>query len=192
MKKLNMREIVVMAVLSMAYAVVYVAGVGMWGIFNAVFGPIGVDIIYGIWFMAAITVMYIIRKPGCAFLGEMMAAISEVLIGTPVGIMMLIGAAVQGASSELAFTLTGYKRYNTPVLILAGILPSLGTFLYSYLMYGYGHLPGRMIILMLGVRIVSGGLIGGWGGKKVGDLLAQTGCLNTFPLGRERRVALNG
>ncbi|MGB6127521.1 MAG: ECF transporter S component [Psychrilyobacter sp.] len=190
--KLNMREIVVMAVLSMAYAVIYIAGVGAWGIFNAIFGPIGTDIVYGIWFMAAITSMYIIRKPGCAFLGEMMAAMSEVLLGTPVGVTMLIGAAIQGASSELAFTVTGYKKYNTFVLVLAGIFPSLGTFVYSYFMYGYSHLPIKMIVMMLIVRVISGGLIGGYGGKMVADTLASTGSLNTFSLGRERRLKFNG
>lgn len=190
--KLNMREIIVMAVLSMAYAVLYVANVGMIGIFNAIFGPIGINLIYGIWFMAAITAMYIIRKPGCAFIGEMMAAILEVLIGTPVGVAMLIGAAIQGGASELAFTITGYKKYNTWVMILAGVFPSIATFIYSYLLYGYSHLPTKMVLGMLIVRVISGGFFGGWGGKKVADLLSETGCLNTFPLGRERRSVVNG
>ncbi len=185
--KLNMREIVVMAVLSMAYAVIYVACVGLWGLFNGVFGPIGVDIIYGVWFMAATTSMYIIRKPGAAFIGEMMAAISEVMLGTPVGVAMLIGAAIQGASSELAFTITRYKRYNIFVLILSGVFPSIGTFLYTYYFYGYGHLNTKYIILMLIIRIMSGGFFGGYLAKLLGDKLVKTGSLNTFEIGRKRR-----
>lgn len=191
-KVLNMREIVVMAVLSLTFAVIYVGADGAWGIFSAIFGPIGTDILYGIWFMAAITSMYIIRKPGCALLGEMMGAMCEVLLGSPVGVSVVLDAIIQGGSSELVFALTGYKRYDTKILILAGIFPSIGTFIYSYYLYGFSNLSLIYVVTMLAIRIISGGLLGGYGGKKIADLLVETGSLNTFPISRARRSGING
>ncbi|MBF7097766.1 ECF transporter S component [Alkalibacter mobilis] len=182
----KLRDIIVLCVLGVAFGALYLGGISIWAVANAVFGPIGLDMVYGIWFTASITAAYIIRKPGIAFGAEMMAALGEVILGTPSGIMVFVGAAIQGLGCEAVFAATGWKKYSTPVLIFAGMGASVTSFIYNYFAYGYSSFSMRMLVSMLAVRLVSGALLAGLLGKLIGDGLATTGALSSFPLGNER------
>ena len=119
-KTWKMKDLLLLALLGLVFGAVYLGGIAIWGVTTAAVGPIGLDMVYGIWFMSATCAMYIIRKPGIAFAGEIMAALGEVVLGTPMGISMLIGASIQGVGCELGFLITGYKKYNLWTLILSG------------------------------------------------------------------------
>lgn len=183
--KWTLKDIIVLCVLGIAFGALYMGGVGIWGLVNGILGPYGLELVYGIWFTASITAFYIIRKPGIALGAEMLAALGEVLLGTPAGVGVFIGAFVQGIASEAVFAITKWKSYSTPVLVLAGMAPSVTTFIYTYFLYGYGSFPVPMLISMLAIRLVSGAILAGLLGKAIGDGLAATGALSTFPLGRE-------
>jgi energy-coupling factor transport system substrate-specific component len=71
------------------------------------------------------------------------------------------------------------------VLILAGMGPSITSFIYTYFIYGYSSFPIPMLLSLLLIRLVSGAVLAGLLGKAIGDGLAATGALSTFPLGRE-------
>lgn len=194
-KKLGwtLKDIIVLCVLGVAFGAIYLGGVTIWAFANAAFGPIGLDIVYGIWFTASITGAYIIRKPGVAFGAELMAALGEVILGTPSGIMVFVGAAIQGLGCEAVFAATGWKKYSTPVLMLAGMGASVTSFIYNYFAYGYSKFAFVMLASMLAVRLVSGAVLSGLLGKWIGDGLAATGALSSFPLGRERaKKRVNG
>ena len=182
----SLKDTIVLCVLGVAFGALYIGGVAVWAVANAVFGPVGLDIIYGIWFTASITAAYIIRKPGIAFGAEMLAALGEILLGTPAGVSVFIGAAIQGLGCEAVFAATKWKKYNTPVLILAGMGASVTSFIYNYVAYGYSKFHITMLILMLTLRLISGAVLSGLLGKVIGDGLAATGALSSFPLGRER------
>lgn len=182
----SLKDIIVMCVLGVAFGALYMGGVSIWAVANAVFGPIGLDMVYGIWFTASITAAYIIRKPGIAFAAEMLAALGEVLLGTPAGASVFIGAAIQGIGCEVVFAATRWNKYSFPVLILAGMGASVTSFIYNYIAYGYSSFAVTMLIVMLAVRLVSGAVLSGVLGKLIGDGLAATGALSSFPLGRER------
>lgn len=182
----SLKDIIVLCVLGVAFGALYIGGVSIWAVANAAFGPVGLDMVYGIWFTASITGAYIIRKPGIAFGAEMLAALGEVLLGTPAGVGVFIGAAIQGVGCEAIFAATRWKKYNTVVLIIAGMGASVTSFIYNYAAYGYSKFPISMLTLMLLIRLVSGAVISGLLGKLIGDGLAATGALSSFPLGRER------
>lgn len=182
----SLKDIIVLCVLGVAFGALYMGGVSVWAVANAVFGPIGLDMVYGIWFTASITAAYIIRKPGIAFAAEMLAALGEILLGTPAGVGVFIGAAIQGIGCEAIFAATRWRKYSTVVLILAGMGASVTSFIYNYVAYGYAKFPVSMLALMLAVRLVSGAVLSGVLGKLIGDGLAATGALSSFPLGRER------
>jgi energy-coupling factor transport system permease protein len=182
----SLKDIIVMCVLGVAFGALYIGGVSVWAVANAFFGPIGLDMVYGIWFTASITAAYIIRKPGIALGAEMLAALGEILLGTPAGVGVFIGAAIQGIGCEAIFAATKWKKYNTAVLILAGMGASVTSFIYNYIAYGYSKFPVSMLALMLVIRLVSGAVLSGVLGKLIGDGLAATGALSSFPLGRER------
>lgn len=182
----SLKDIIVLCVLGVAFGALYIGGVSVWAVANAAFGPVGLDMVYGIWFTASVTGAYIIRKPGIAFGAEMLAALGEVLLGTPAGVGVFIGAAIQGIGCEAIFAATGWKKYNTAVLVLSGMGASVTSFIYNYFCYGYSKFPISMLAMMLAIRLVSGALLTGVLGKLIGDGLAATGALSSFPLGRER------
>lgn len=190
----SLKDIIVLCVLGVAFGALYIGGVSVWAVANAVFGPVGLDMVYGIWFTASITAAYIIRKPGIAFGAEMLAALGEVLLGTPAGVGVFIGAAIQGGGCEAIFAATKWKKYNIGVLILSGMGASVTSFIYNYIAFGYSKFPIKMLVLMISIRLVSGALLSGVLGKLIGDGLAATGALSSFPLGRERaekRIEMN-
>lgn len=188
MAKWNMREIVVMAVLSVVFAVVYLAFLPVGKILVGFFGPIGYDIIFGIWFIVSIITAYIIRKPGAAFLSETIAATVEVLLGNAVGPMLIMSGMIQGLGAEAAFAATRWRNYTTTVLMLAGMGSAVTSFVWGYFLGGFAALSPGYVTAMFIVRLISGALIAGLLGKSISDGLAQTGVLSRFALGKAMRA----
>lgn len=181
----TLKDTVVTAVLGVAFAVLYMAWVPVWGVANGLLGPIGLDLVYGVWYMASITAAYIIRKPGIALGAELFAAAAEIPMGVPLGVGILIDGTVQGLGAEVVFAATGWKRYSTPVLMLAGMGAAVFSFIHNLVMFGYTQFPVPMLLMMLAVRLASGAILAGHAGKWVADGLAATGALRSFPLGQE-------
>lgn len=181
----TLKDTVVIAVLAVTYGALYVGFVPVWALLSGLIGPFALDIIYGVWFMASITAAYIIRKPGVAFAAEFLAAVAEIPWGSA-GADVLLGGFVQGLACETAFAATRWRNYRLPVLMLSGMAASVFTFVHNLFLFGYSEFPLPMLAAMLGVRLLSGALIAGVGGKWVADGLAATGALRSFPLGRER------
>ncbi|MBC7242195.1 MAG: ECF transporter S component, partial [Anaerolineae bacterium] len=77
------------------------------------------DLFYGFWFLAAILVPYIVRRPGAALAAEMVGAIVSSLLGSQWGLTVLISGLAQGGLAEVVFALRGYKHYDLPTLIAA-------------------------------------------------------------------------
>jgi energy-coupling factor transport system permease protein len=185
LEKWKLREIIVLSVLSVVFAVVYLLFLQLGNVLFAMFGMIGYDIIFGIWFIVSIIAAYIIRKPGAAFLSETIAATIEVMIGNAVGPRLIISGMIQGLGAEVVFASTKWKNYTTWVLIAAGMGSSVFSFVWGYFISGFGALSPGYLTAMFFVRLVSGALLAGLLGKYLGDGLARTGALNSFPLGKE-------
>ena len=187
MNSWKLKEIVVMSVLAVVFAVVYLAFLPVGKILVGFFGPIGYDLIFGIWFIVSIIVAYIIRKPGAAFLSETIAATVEVLLGNAVGPMLMVSGMIQGLGAESAFAMTRYKRYDLFTLMLAGVMAAVFSFVWGYFLSGFAALSAGYVLAMFIVRIISGALISGLLGKMLSDALARTGVLSSFALGKEQR-----
>lgn len=187
MRNWRFKEIVVMAALSVVFGIVYLAFFPVGKLLVGLFGPIGYDLIFGIWFIVSIIAAYIIRKPGAAFLSETIAAMVEVMLGNATGPMLLIAGMIQGIGAEAAFAATKWKRYGTWVLMAAGMGSAITSFVYGYFMSGYAALSTNYVIAMFVTRMVGGALIAGLLGKALSDGLAQTGVLSSFALGKEQR-----
>lgn len=187
MKNWKLKEIVVMSVLSVVFAVVYLAFLPVGKVLVGFFGPIGYDFIFGIWFIVSIIAAYIIRKPGAAFLSETIAATVEVLLGNAVGPMLILSGMIQGLGAESAFAITRYRSYTLPTLVFAGIMAGVFSFAWGYFQSGFAALAGGYVLLMFITRVISGALLAGVAGKLLSDALAKTGVLSGFALGREKR-----
>jgi len=145
------------------------------------------DLFYGLWFLAAILVPYIVRRPGAAVAAEVVAAIISALLGSEWGLTVLISGLVQGGLAEVVFALGGYRRYDLLTLILASAAAALGSWVVDYAFW-YGTLEPQILILMLVARVISAALLSGVLGKGLAGALAATGVLDNTALGKQRML----
>jgi hypothetical protein len=110
-------EAVLAAVLAGVVGVVFWAwALTVWKLLDVVkgaipgYGRVVQDLFYGAWFLAAILVPYIIRKPGAAVAAEVVGAIVSALLGSEWGLTVLISGLVQGGLAEVVFAARGYKH----------------------------------------------------------------------------------
>ncbi|MDN6900142.1 ECF transporter S component [Oenococcus sicerae] len=108
----------------------------------------------GLWVMAGPVSALIIKKPGSALLGELLAAIVKMAIGSTWGTTDLIWGLVQGAGSELGFALAGYKK---PLVGLwfSTITSTVLSFGYNYFYAAYDKIPVNFTLSLLIIWFVS-------------------------------------
>lgn len=188
LKSWKLKEVVLVSVLSVVFAVVYLLFVHIGNLWAGLIGPIAYEWIFGIWFIVSIISAYIIRKPGAAFISEVMAATIEMLIGNAIGPRIILVGIVQGLGAEAVFAMTGYRRYELWVLMLAGFGSAVTSFVYTYFMSGFAMLEPGYVATMFGLRAVSGMVIAGIGGKLLSDLLLKTGSLRGYAIARSGNI----
>ena len=187
-KKWSLKEIIVMSAIGVAFAPLYMAWIQVWALVSGLAGPLGLDIVFGFWFVVSIVCAYIFRKPGAALVSEWIAAVVQIPLGSPSGAWLIVTGLVQGLGAEVPFFLTRYKNFKLPVLILSGVGAALASFVYNWFRFGYSGLSMGLLVTMLVIRCLSGALLAGVLGKGIGDGLAATGVLGSFPLGREWKM----
>ncbi|WP_028592544.1 ECF transporter S component [Paenibacillus massiliensis] len=182
----KLRDIIVLSSLSVVFAVVYLLFLQVGNVLTGFMGPMGYEVIFGIWFIVSIITAYIIRRPGVALLSETIAGVVEVLIGNTVGPILIVSAIIQGLGAEVVFAAFRYRRYNLAVLMLAGMGAAVFSFIWGYFRSGFAALSVDLVLAMLIVRIISGALLAGLLGKWIADALASTGVLRSFPIAKTR------
>ena len=150
--------------------------------------PLGYQLIYGMWFMAATFATYIIQKKGVGVVAEMLAAVIEVMMGGMFGPMTLVNGFIQGFGCELGFIATGYKMFNMFSMILGSIICAIISFISEYFFYGYSAYGASMIMIMLVVRIISSIIFTGVVSKLLADALAKAGVLRGYALGMKQAM----
>jgi energy-coupling factor transport system permease protein len=180
------RDFIVAAALAVPVGLVWVYVWGIvWQTARGVSPELG-NLFDGFYIVAAVLVGYVIRKPGAALLGEMLAALIEIPL-TPFGAVVLWLGLLQGLGVEVVFLATRYRRFDLPVLLLAGALGSLVPLVgYSYWSQGWAALAIGVQLLRLVLKVLGGAFFAGLAGKLIADALVQTGVLNNFPVGRAR------
>ncbi|MFN3764083.1 MAG: ECF transporter S component [Aliihoeflea sp.] len=184
----TLREILIVAVLGAVFGVLYLAWVQVWLIAQAIFGAVTMDVVMGFWFIVSIIAAAIIRKPGAALLSEVLAALVQVLLGSPAGLLLLVTGLVQGAGAEAVFAATRWKNYRLPVLMLAGVGAAIASFIYTWIRFDYGALAPGLLVTMFVLRCLSGAILGGLAGHFVVEALYKTGVLSGLKIDHERRL----
>lgn len=134
----------------------------------------------GFYHMAGPMIMYILRKPGCAFLGELIAATISGCI-SQWGLLSILSGLFQGLGSEFIFFITRYKYFNYFTMILASISSVAFGYCIYYWFY-YRHLSFEYNIIRFSLEVISSIFLSGILSKKLGDRLANTGALNQFAI----------
>ena len=184
----TLREILIVAVLGAVFAVLYLGWVQVWLIAQAIFGAVTMDVVMGFWFIVSIIAAAIIRKPGVALISEMLAALVEILLGSPAGLMLLLAATIQGAGAEIVFAATRWRNYSLPVLMLAGVGASVFSFVYTWFLYDYGALAPGLLVVMFVLRCLSGAILGGLAGYFIVRALYRTGVLSGMKIDHDMRA----
>lgn len=182
-------DIVIASVLGVAGGLVFV----LWNIaYNPVTAPLSAllpglqALFHGVWLFPGVLVALIVRKPGAALYGELVAATASVLIsGTEWGPLTLVSGLVQGLGAELVFAILLYRAWGLLPAILAGAGAGVGMVVLDLILW----YPGSSIefVLIYAISgIVSGAVFAGLGSWFIMRGLARTGALSRFAAGRER------
>jgi len=173
-------------ILGVIFAVIYLGAFYLSqpiGIALAPFGlqPFNLEVVYGVWFMAATLAAFILQKPGVALVTEVLAAFLELLMGNfPIVIWT---GLIQGAALELGFAVFGYKKYNLASMCVSAIIACILSFIWTYFTNGYAAIATPMLAGMFFVRLATSLLFAGVISWLLGKGLARTGVLKGYPIG---------
>ncbi len=140
---------------------------------------------HGVWLIGGVLTGLVIRKPGAALYGELLAATVSALVGNQWGPLTLVSGLTQGIGAELVFLLFAYSSWRVWVALLAGAGAGLAMATTDLVLwYAGADVP-------FAVTYVVSSLIGGafwagllsWFGMRG---LAASGALDRFAAGRER------
>jgi energy-coupling factor transport system substrate-specific component len=192
------RDIVVTAAVSVATGISFIVFDWIFIAGQSLFGSVAQSIMEGFWLLGALLVPYIVRRPGSALFGELVASIVEASFN-PFGVTVFIAGLIEGLGAEVVFLATGYRRFNWLVMAFAGAFDALVFFVlwYSwrggYVVLGPGGIAFKqapaLVLTYLVIEMISGAAAGCLA-KIVGDALVPTGALDGFAIARNRsRVA---
>jgi energy-coupling factor transport system substrate-specific component len=183
-------DIVVAAVIAVAFSVVFWAWNAVWAATEPAFAalPPAQYLISGVWLIPAVLGGLVIRKPGAALFCELLAATGSALIGSQWGLDTLVSGAVQGAGAEVVFALGRYHNWSLTVAVIAGLASAAAGWIHDMLVY-YPDLGAGGWAAFLPFYLVSAAVITGVGAYYLTRSLAQTGVLSSFGSGAvQRRV----
>lgn len=173
---LTLTDVLITVVIGLVFAVIY----SLWGALYTVLQPLGLhlnELVYGMWFIAAVVAVLILRKPGVAVLAEFAAGAGETIVTLQFDAFLMVYALLQGLAVEIVFATTKYKSTKMMTAIWAGIAAALITLPLDWF-YGYlAEVAAWNIILMFTFRIISGALIAGVLAHLIYQALRETGVL---------------
>ena len=176
------RDIVVTAVIAVAFGVVFWA----WGLAWAALDPVFVavpwakNLLYAVWLIPAVLAPLIVRKPGAALFAEMVAAAVSTLLGSQWGPDTLLSGFVQGAAAELVFAFTLYRVYTFPVLASAALASAAAAWIHDWALYYAAVDVGTQILVGVAMGVSAVVIVAG-GSVLIYRALRSSGVLEGFP-----------
>jgi energy-coupling factor transport system substrate-specific component len=183
---LALKDLVLMVVLGVVFGFLYWALVQAWNGLAVLMGPAGdlaQHVLLGGWLLVAPVALAIIRRPGVGVLAEVLASVVEVVfLGSPVGPLLVVAAALQGLGSEIPFALGRYRRFGWGRFAASGLLGA--SLVFGWSAFRFGWFGQDVLLLRFALQAASGVLLGGLLAKVVVDGLHRTGVLDGFAIGR--------
>ena len=178
-------DIVVTAVLGVAFGVVFWAWDVLWAAVQGAFTvfPPAQAFMYGIWLLPAVIAPLIVRKPGAGFFAELVAAILSALLGSSWGSIILLYGLFQGLGGELGYAVFGWRRFGWPQALLSSVLAGAAAAAMDLVFY-YPTWAAGWKVAYLVIVAASTVVVAGIGGTALVRALARTGALSSFAAGR--------
>jgi energy-coupling factor transport system substrate-specific component len=180
-------DIVVTAVLGVAFGVVFWAWGLIWNATGAAFAafPPAQAFMYGVWLLPAVVAPLIVRRAGAGLFAEFIAAVVSALLGSAWGAQVLLYGLLQGLAGEAGYAVFRYRRYGWPQALLSAVLAgAMAAALDLY--YWYPIWAGNWKLTYVVVVVASTVIVSGLGGRALVQALARTGALSSFASGRSR------
>jgi len=184
----SLKDLVLLVVLGVVFGFLYWVFVQAWTALSILMGPAGdlsQHFLAGSWLLVAPIAIAIVQRPFAGVIAEVLASVIEVVfLGSAVGPLLFIAAAIQGIGSEIPFAATRYRSYGWATYALSGLLGAGLVFFYSAFRSGwYGQ---DLFFIRLVIHLISGVVLGGLLAKLIVDALAKTGVVDNFAIGRAR------
>ncbi len=160
LKKWQLKDVILLAFLSIFFGGVFVGSGYVYNILSLLLTPLGLqafanEILFGLWCMAAPIAAIFVPRVGSATIGEVLAALAEVLYGSQFGLGALLSGLVQGLGSEFGFIVTK-NRYESWLSLTANSIGiTLVSFVYEYIKLGYYAFSLSFVLSLLVVRFIS-------------------------------------
>jgi len=185
-------DIVIASVLGVASGLLFL----LW---NAAYNPLSAPLelalpglqalLGGGWLFAGVLTGLVVRKPGAALYGELLAAAVSALVGNQWGASTLLSGLVQGLGAEIVFALFLYANWRLYVAVLAGMGAGLALAVNDLIFY-YAGASATFAVIYVIAALVSGAVIAGLLSWLAVRGLARTGALNRFASGRDASARL--
>lgn len=181
--KLTTRDFILMGLISVIFGIIYLGAVYAGAFLTTILAPLGLGILgyepfYGIWFMAALSATYIIKKPGVGLVAEVIAALIEVIMGNMFGPIVIISGLIQGIGVELAFKINSYQSKSYKTSMLAALFCTIFTFFWTGFRSNYLALDFSIVVMIFVIRLISSLFFTGFLGKFICDKLTESGVLS--------------
>ncbi|MDO5375835.1 ECF transporter S component [Staphylococcus rostri] len=178
-KGLTLSDILVTVLVSVIFAVIY----NLWWVVTKTIEPLGLQLdqlMYGMWFAAAVVAYLIIPKMGIALLAEFAAGAGETIMMGRFDIPTIIYALLQGLACEVIFALFRYRSRAFMVAVMAGVAAAVVSLPIDWY-YGYlSEVAQWNLILLIAFRIISGAVLAGIFPYYLVKALDQTGVTKLF------------
>jgi energy-coupling factor transport system permease protein len=180
-------DIVVTAVLGVAFGVVFWAWNLLWAAVGTAFTafPPGQAFMYGVWLLPAVLAPLVVRKAGAGLFAELIAAIVSALLGSAWGSIVLLYGLLQGLAGEAGYAAFGWRRYGWPQALLSAALAGAMAAALDLFNY-YRDWDAGWMTTYTALIVVSTVVIAGVGGMALTRALAASGALSSFASGRTR------
>ncbi len=180
-KSWKIQEIVTVVVVSAALGVLWWGWTFVTGVLSPILSPLNLGYLdVGFWLTGGTLVPFLIRRPGAALAGELIASAVEGLI-TQWGITALAWGAVQGLGAELVFfALFRYRRWDLLSLAVAGAVSGVFSWVLDFFYSQYIALAPWVWAVQIGCVIVSGIILAGALSWFVGKGVLATGALRAI------------
>lgn len=180
-------DIVITAVLGVAFGVVFWAWGLLWNATGAAFTafPPAQAVMYGVWLLPAVVAPLIVRKAGAGLFAEFVAAVVSALLGSSWGAQVLLYGLLQGAAGEAGYAVFRYRRFGWPQALLSAALAGTMAAVLD-LFYWYPLWAGTWKLTYVVAIVASTVVVCGLGGRALVRALARTGVLDSFAAGRGR------
>lgn len=178
--KFKTKEVVIVAMVAAVVGVIFTLLDYAYMPLSAVLGTVFMELTFGIYMLSPALPMYIVRKPGFAIFGALVAAGVNLLLGSPYGLQLILAGVLEAIGVEIGFALGKYSADIKSLVIgqILGAIFVLGRDMFFWgtpISYGASIAAGVVI-----VRLLSSVIIGILLVKIITAALVKTGVLKGF------------